>query len=240
MTACYSIVIPAYNEERWLCATLPAVKAAMAAVDVPGEVIVVDNNSSDRTADVAREHGAQVVHEPVNQISRARNAGARAASGKYLVFLDADTYLSLEILKAALANLAGGRCCGGGAVVGFDHQIPIYARWIAVLWNSLALWLHMAAGCFIYCLREGYDAAGGFSERVFASEEIWFSRRLKRWGRQQGLEFVVIREPKIVTSARKMQDHPLRNFLAFCFVLVFPFAVHSRRLSYLWYYRDGQ
>jgi hypothetical protein len=79
---------------------------------------------------------------------------------------------------------------------------------------------------------------GGFNERVFASEEIWFSRGLRKWGRRKGLEFTIIAEPPIVTSARKMQDHPVRNFLAFCFLLAFPVAVFSRRLSYLWYYRE--
>ena len=100
----YSLIIPAYNEEEWLARSLPAVRAAMTAVNVPGEVIVVDNNSTDRTAAVAREQGAEVVHEPVNQISRARNTGARCSRGRYLMFLDADTLLPPGTLRAALAN----------------------------------------------------------------------------------------------------------------------------------------
>jgi glycosyltransferase involved in cell wall biosynthesis len=239
MTIIYSVIIPAYNEALWLAKSLPALAAATATVDAPGEVIVVDNNSSDRTAEVARAHGARVVFEPHNQISRARNSGARAAAGRYLVFLDADTTLSAELLHAVIANLRGGGCCGGGALVCFDAVLPIYARWILHVWNWLALRRSLAAGCFIFCLRDGYEEIGGFNERVFASEEIWFSKRLRRWGRRKGLEFAIIPEPPIVTSARKMQDHPLRNFLAFCFVLAFPVAVFSRRLSYLWYYRKG-
>lgn len=94
-----------------------------------------------------------------------------------------------------------------------------------------------AAGCFVYCLREGYEAAGGFSEKVFASEEIWFSRRLRRWGKPKGLEFRVILDPPIVSSARKLQDRPVKNFLGFCFMLVFPWAIYSRRLSFFWYRR---
>jgi hypothetical protein len=107
------------------------------------------------------------------------------------------------------------------------------------LWNWLALRRKLAAGCFIFCLREAYEEIGGFSQWVFASEEVWFSQGLKRWGRPKGLEFTIILDPPIVTSARKMQDHPWRNFLAFCFMLVFPLAIFSRRLSYLWYYREG-
>ena len=138
-----------------------------------------------------------------------------------------------------IANLSGGHCCGGGALVRFDAALPVYARWILRLWNWLAVRRKLAAGCFIFCLREGCEEIGGFNERLFASEEIWFSKRLRKWGGAKGLEFTIIPAPPIVTSARKMQDHPLRNFLALCFVLAFPVAVFSRRLSYLWYYRKG-
>ena len=82
MTICYSIIIPAYNEEKWLSRTLAAVRESMDSLPLPGEVIVVDNNSTDRTDRIARQNNAQVVFEPVNQISRARNSGARAARGR--------------------------------------------------------------------------------------------------------------------------------------------------------------
>ena len=112
-----SIVIPAYNEEPFLPDTLVALDAAMNEIGERGQVIVVDNNSTDATARVAEEHGAEVVFEPVNQISRARNAGAAAAGGKHLIFLDADTLLPAELLRTALDNLESGTCCGGGALV---------------------------------------------------------------------------------------------------------------------------
>ena len=234
----YSVIIPAYNEEQWLGVSLSAAGEAMRAVGLAGEIIVVDNNSTDRTAEVARQHGAQVVFEPINQISRARNAGARKAGGQYLIFLDADTSLSAALLHKALCNLTNGKCCGGGAVVDLDGRLPWYARWI-LLWNRLSVRCKWAAGCFIYCLREGFAAVGGFSEKVFASEEIWFSRRLQRWGKPRGMTFQIITRPTIVTSSRKLHGHPVRNLLAFCFVLLFPFAVRSRRLSALWYRYRG-
>lgn len=237
MSVAYSVIIPAYNEQAWLAVSLPALRKAMEAVDLPGEVIVVDNNSSDRTAAVARQHGARVVFEPINQISRARNAGAKCAEGRYLVFLDADTLLPPALLGSVLAKLGSGDCCGGGALVVMDHAIPWYTRWILLGWNSLAVRCKLAAGCFIYCLREGFEAVGGFSQQVFASEEIWFSRSLSRWGQTRGMAFEVLREPPVVTSARKMQDRPVRNLLAFCFILAFPLAVRFRRLSRVWYYR---
>lgn len=237
MTDTYSVIVPAYNEERLLGQSLATLREAMDAVDRSGEVIVVDNNSSDGTAQVAETHGVKVVFEPINQISRARNTGARNASGKYFIFLDADTMLSAELLQLVLNRLTSGTCCGGGALVAFDNPIPWYFRWIPYVWNRLAVRYGLAAGCFMYCLREGFEEVGGFSDKVYASEEIGFSRRLGRWGKARRLAFEVITQPLIITSSRKMQDYPVRNVLAFCFVLAFPFAVRFRSLSRLWYYR---
>jgi glycosyltransferase involved in cell wall biosynthesis len=232
---CYSVIIPAYNEEHWLAISLPALKKAMAAVAMPGEIIVVDNNSSDGTARVAEDQSVKVIFEPINQISRARNAGAANAKSKYLIFLDADTILTVELLQLVLDKLISGTCCGGGVLVAFDHPIPWYYRWIPPLWNRLAVRFGLAAGCFVYCLREGFEEVGGFSEKVYASEEIGLSIKLGRWGKPRRLGFEVVSQPPIITSSRKMQDHPLTNFLSFCFVLVFPFAVRFRSLCRHWY-----
>lgn len=69
MCISYSVIIPAYNEEAWLPSTLEALQQAMNLSGMAGEIIVVDNNSHDRTSAVAVEHGATVVFEPINQIS---------------------------------------------------------------------------------------------------------------------------------------------------------------------------
>src|SRR4030065_256939 len=102
MSIDYSIIIPAYNEQELLPATLQSVQQAMAVQELAGEVIVVDNNSTDAPATIAAPAGARVVTEAINQISRVRNAGARAANGRYLIFLDADTVISPKLLIKAL------------------------------------------------------------------------------------------------------------------------------------------
>jgi glycosyltransferase involved in cell wall biosynthesis len=150
----YSIIVPAYNEEALLAETLGQLKVAMAGQPLTGELIVVDNNSTDRTGEIARGLGANVVFEPINQISRARNAGARSAHGRYLVFVDADTKIAPELLRQALSNLESGRYCGGGAVVALDTGVDRVARLGLRLWNWLSLWLGLAAGCFFYCRRD--------------------------------------------------------------------------------------
>jgi glycosyltransferase involved in cell wall biosynthesis len=232
----YSIVVPAYNEAEWLPACLEGLHRAMEAVDLPGELLVVDNNSTDSTADIARGADARVVFEPVNQISRARNAGGRAARGDLLVFVDADTVLPPSVLEEALQNLGQGDCCGGGAAVSFDRPITGPAKWLVALWHWLARRYGLAAGCFVFCLREGFEAVGGFNERVYASEEVWFSRRLGKWGQQRGKRFHLITTAPVVTSARKL-DHPWSTYLALFVTLLFPPAVYSRWLCWVWYTR---
>jgi glycosyltransferase involved in cell wall biosynthesis len=106
-----SIVVPAFNEEKLLAATLASIREAAGGLDA--ELIVCDNNSTDRTAEIARQAGAKVVFEPVNQISRARNAGAAAASGDWLVFVDADSFPDRDLFAELSQAMASGRYVGG-------------------------------------------------------------------------------------------------------------------------------
>ncbi len=234
----YSIVIPAYNEEAFLGPTLDRLSEAMKTVSGHGEVILVDNNSTDGTARLAQERGARVVFEPINRISRARNAGARAAHGPHLIFLDADTLVSPRLIQQALSNLAAGDCCGGGALIRLDGDYGILARGAMGFWNRISTTLNLAAGSFMYCLKEGFEAVGGFSEKVYASEELWFSRELKKWGRKRRLAFRVVTDPPVVTSGRKFAWYsPLQMGALFALLTLFPFAVRFRALCFPWYRR---
>lgn len=239
----YSVIIPAYNEEAYLPATLRSLREAMAAVAEPGEVIVVDNHSTDRTAAVATEHGAdRVVFEPVNQISRARNAGARAAAATSdrLVFLDADTHLPASLLSQALERLAAGDTCGGGAITVADQPMPFHVERLLAAWNWWARRLGMAAGSFVWCRRDAFEAIGGFDETVYAGEEVWLSRRLRRWGKSRGLRFRVLSDPPIVTSGRKSEWFSGWDFTRQLAVLMLcPWATRSKRLCSMWYTRPS-
>ena len=131
-----SVVVPAFNEERLLAGSLAAIRAATRAFDDAGwacELIVCDNNSTDRTAEIARAAGARVVFEPVNQIARARNAGAARASGEWLVFVDADSYPSRELFAEVVAAIRGGRALGGGATVAFEIRDPLIRLSLAIV-----------------------------------------------------------------------------------------------------------
>ncbi len=234
--AMYSVIIPAFNEEYWLSKSVPAARAAMTAVDMSGELIVVDNNSTDATTAVAKTLGAQVVFEPVNQISRARNAGARSATGAYLVFVDADTLLTQQLLRRTLDALSTNACCGGGTLVKMDNasQATIGKRVFVGIVRLVQL-QKVAAGCFMFCRADAFADIGGFSEKVFATEEYWFSLKLKMWGRKNRMPFELLEDVSVVTSSRKFDDpNSLFKMLMVVFV---PFSIFFRSTCRFWYKR---
>ena len=234
-----SVLVPAFNEERWIAATIESVRQSFSAVGAPDyELIVCDNNSTDRTAELAQAGGARVVFEPHNQIARARNAAANAARGRWLIFLDADTLLNPHTLQATLRSIESNRIGAGGAVLRLDEpNLPARIRVIVNGWNRVSRWLNLAAGSYLFCRRDAWQAVGGFDERYYASEELWFSKKLKRWCRAHGLKFQILSTAPIVTSARKLKWFtPWQMYKQFLVLLV-PGAWCKRENCSTWYQR---
>lgn len=201
-----SVVVPAFNEGRYIAATLEAILEAAARYRGDVEVIVVDNNSSDATAEIARSFGVTVVFEPVNQIARARNAGARAASGDILVFIDADTVISGNILDVVARHIASGWVIGGGAWVEPDTGWlgRLVFRYLVNYFLGLR---NLTPGPFLFCERAAFERVGGFDEELFAAEEFSLARRLKAEGRRYGQRWTIIgysKDHRLVTSGRKL------------------------------------
>lgn len=232
-----SIIIPAWNEAEWLPRTLAATQQALARILHTSEIIVVDNASTDATAQIAQQAGCRVVFEPERRISRARNAGAEIANGDYLLFVDADTWPDADLIRATLDALDSGAICGGGAHVAFDHLTHRIYRWGAAAWNALSAKLGLAAGCYVFCTREAFEAIGGFSEQVYAGEEVFLSRAMARWGHHHGQRFRMLETP-VLTSGRKADwFSPAQHILVVLQALLLPWSLRSRRLAWFWYTR---
>jgi len=224
-----SIVVPAHNEAQVLAGTLEALQRAAASLDRPWEIVVVDDASTDATARIAGDAVARVVSVNLRHIAAVRNAGARAAHGDTLVFVDADTHVSAEAVRGVVEARRAG-AVGGGARVRFDEPIPAWARRLMPFFMGTMVQLRWAAGCFIWAERAAFDAVGGFDETLFASEEIALSRALKRRG-----GFVIL-PAYVQSSGRKLRTYSGLEVLQIGARLTFwPWSLKRRSALPLWY-----
>ena len=237
----YTIIVPAFNEEEYLPATLQSLNACMDRMeDATGEIIVVDNNSDDRTALVAKSSGARVVHEEIRGIGRARNSGAEQARGQVFFFVDADTCIPASILHEAYQLSRHGQVGAGGSTLRFDqtHGKIFFGLLLPKFWNWVSKTFRLAAGSFVFCRRELFVGCGGFPENIYAGEEIFFSRKVKADCKRTGLKFRILGGERVVTSSRKLLWHSnLRIFLSMFLLIVFPLSVRYRKLCHFWYER---
>jgi len=228
-----SFIVPAYNEETELRPTLAAICAAAPDASQSFEIIVVNDASTDATPEIAEQAGARVVSIHRRQIAASRNAGARAARGEYLFFVDADTRIKRIHVTNAMAALKAGYA-GGSARGVMDGFIPFWSRVFLRAFCTLYFGLNLGAGAFLFTTRRNFEATGGFDEQYFAGEEVYFSLALRKLGR-----FKVLREP-VLTSGRKLRMYSAKEILGTLFIMIFggPRMARSRARLHLWY--DGK
>ena len=200
-----SIVIPAYNEEKIIENTLDKIKIALReneSNDFQWEIIVCDNHSTDRTAEIAAQCGASVVTEAMNHISRARNSGAAAAQGDWLLFIDADSYPHPGTVADLIALIKQGDAIGCSSTIRVDDA-PYWYK-LNVEGHNIDMRLFKTCmGLFIACQAEAFHAIDGFSTDLYALEDIDFCSRLKAYGKAQNKTFKVLHKHPVITSGRK-------------------------------------
>ncbi|GAB5497630.1 MAG: glycosyltransferase [Phycisphaerales bacterium] len=224
-----SFVIPAHNEETLIAQTLDSIRDSTPQA-ASYEIVVVDDTSTDQTAQIAEARGAKVVNINRRHISAARNAGAKQALGELFVFVDADTSVTPEAIRGAIDAIRDG-FLAGGAVVKFDGQVPLYARLFLRLATLAQKRIGFAAGCFVFSSRDAFEQSGGFDESIFAGEEVEFSKSLKKLG-----PFKVLKSP-VITSGRKLRAHSCWTILGTLASLMIrgKRGVRSRDRLSLWY-----
>ena len=213
--ATLSVIVPAWNEEKCVgCAIASLQRAAIVYERERGavaEIIVVDNNSSDRTGAVARQCGATVVFEPVNNIGKARNAGVKAATGKYIAFCDADNEVTENLLVLIHDHLEDQQIAGGGTwIVPATRSLKV--RFFYFLWGIYVRCSRVGVG-MMHCRKADFEAVGGFDEAIFAAEDLQLAYALKKLGRPRGQKFELLHKGWIITSTRKIDQTPLWEML---------------------------
>jgi GT2 family glycosyltransferase len=202
-----SFIVPAHNEEQLLGRTLASPQVAATATAISSEIIVVDDDSDDRTTAIAEAAGARVLSVHHRQIARARNAGAEVATGDVLIFVDADTIVDAATVRDTLAAVERG-CVGGGALLRFDDPLPLSARVLTLVLTLTMKMTGLAAGAYVFATRAAFAQIGGFDATLFATEELTFSRALRRVGP------TAILRSRVLTSGRKARTHSSRELLA--------------------------
>jgi glycosyltransferase involved in cell wall biosynthesis len=207
-----SVIIPAMNEENYLGATLKSLGAAAEALQsghgCAVQVIVVDNQSTDQTACIARGLGAIVVPEPVRNIARARNTGARVAEGELLFFLDADTLVPPSVLTR-VSSVMSYSSCAGGAVHVLHRPARALLRMYVGLYGVLGRLSGMAQGAAQFWRREPYFTVGGYDETMYFGEDVDFYWRMSRAARRAGRKVCYVSDVQVVPSPRRYDQWPL-------------------------------
>ena len=235
-----TVIVPAFNEANYLSATLDAIEAAVvhlrARSGAEVETVVVDNNSTDETAAIARSKGAAVVHEPVQGIARARNAGARHAQGDVLVFVDADVLVPPALLEAIHDAMSDPSCAGGGVDVEYRPRRRSMRLYLHA-WRLLALRMRLVQGATQFCRRSAFEQIGGYDEQAWIGEDVDFYRSLGRSAQATGGTVRFIQRPRVQGSSRRFDKWPLWKTLLWTNPLFI--ALFRRRKAFWpgWYRR---
>ncbi len=235
-----TIIVPAFNEADYLPATLDAIEVATAHLRAHSgtevETVVVDNNSTEETAAIARNQGATVVHEPVQGIARARNTGASHAQGDVLVFVDADVLMPPALLEAIHDAMSDPACIGGGMDVEYRprrRSMRLYLR----AWRVLARRMRLVQGATQFCRRSVFEQVGGYDEQAWIGEDVDFYKSMERFARSTGSTVRFIEQPRVQASARRFDKWPLWKALLWTNPLFI--ALFRRRKAFWtgWYRR---
>lgn len=222
-----SVVIPAFNEEAYLGRTLDGLGRAAALLrekdNLTAELVVVDNDSSDSTADVARDFGAVVLKEAQHNVARVRNTGARAAHGDVLVFVDADTFVPEELLCRIVEVMAEPSCFGGAVDTNY-RPAKLSSKLYLRFWRLVGNLAGMAQGATQFCRRDVFFKLDGYDETLFMSEDVDFYWRLKRLAKRLRGSVGFIEDVRVAPSTRRFDQWGLWRTLVWTnplFILLF-------------------
>ena len=203
----FSVIIPAYNEEKYLPRLLDSIEVARANFSGgPGEIeiVVADNQSTDATAEVAAAHGARVVRVEKRRIAAARNGGAQAARGEILCFIDADSAVHPQTFDAIARAMKSGHYIWG--VTGSVLERKSFALLVTYfMFMPMVLLTGLDTG-LSFCRRQDFEVVGGYDESRLYAEDVVLPLALRRLGRTRGQRTTRLPEVKALACTRKFDQ----------------------------------
>lgn len=228
----FSLIIPAHNEQDYLPALLDTVDIARRNYNCGSnaiEVIVTDNDSTDKTAEIARARGCVLVHEEKRVIAAVRNAGAAVARGEILMFVDADSQIHPNTFNAIDHAMLNNRIIAGSTGVRMERMslgiAMAYMVMIPMIWVT-----GMDTGV-VFCCRNDFEAIGGYNEQKLFAEDVDFLWRLKRLGNPRGQRLTRVTSTKAVTSMRKFDQYGDWHYFTLIAYALYEMCFSSKRVE---------
>lgn len=190
-----------------------SISIALSGCDPAFELIVVDNESTDKTAAIAAEFGANVVREPVHNISKVRNSGAHSVTGDVLIFVDADTEVPPGLFKKIAASMKDEKCFGGAVSVEYGELRRRWVKYYLLAWKFWEKFLNTKQGATQFCRKTVFGELNGFDEKIFVGEDVEFYWRLSKLAQKRNGYVDFITEPKVKTSSRRFNEMSLSGIL---------------------------
>lgn len=214
-----SIIIPTFNEEKYLPLLLGSIKKQTVK---PLEVIVADNASTDQTRQITKSFGAKVVSGGLP--AAGRNNGAKVASGEFLLFLDADVVIPENFVEEFVANFQKSNLAIASTYFRpmSKRKIDIFLHWMFnKQLKALEKVQSVAPGFCLLTRTDIHKAVGGFDERIVLAEDVDYVRRVKKIGK-----FEVLRNPEFLVSVRRFdRDGRLNIVVKYLQVMVYMLLV---------------
>ncbi len=236
-----SIVIPAYNEENFIGATLDSIENSIRFLhqqkNIPWEVVVVNNQSTDRTEEISVAKGARVLNFSKRNISAVRNHGIREASYDLIITIDADCKLDQAAIAKIVEYFSNEKNIGASLNLKLQSE-SFYKRTIASILQFIVFNISGIKGAVFAFKKHEALSFGGFPEDKLIAEDSAFAFLFRRRAKEQGKKFGFIRSAEVSTIDRK--DMSLFQVFGLSIVLLkalFGFKLNEKNLSF-WYKPD--
>src|SRR6185369_4795875 len=140
---------------------------ALSAAGGSSEIIVVDNDSRDKTRQIAGRFGAKVVSQNEHNISKVRNTGAKEASGRVLIFVDADTLIPNTLFQKIAGIMENDDCCGGAVAVEYGNFERKWMKFYLLGWKFWRTFFNTKQGATQFCRQSAFQELKGYNEDLY-------------------------------------------------------------------------